>query len=119
MYVLLDEYLRVKEFIPEFDEKLPGIPISKRFPPELVESLIYVEDGTNIAEGYKFNEETGIWEYLEVVDVIANDYKVTLDSRVSALEKENKLLKEQNEALSAQMDFYEECIIEMAEIIYA
>ena len=52
MYVLLDEYLRVREIIPEFDDKLPGVPLSDRFPKSLVDSLVYVEDGTDIAEGY-------------------------------------------------------------------
>jgi hypothetical protein len=35
------------------------------------------------------------------------------------LEAENKLLTEQVAALSEQMDFYEECIIEMAMVVYA
>jgi hypothetical protein len=94
MYVLLDKYLRVKEFIPEFDEKLPGIPISERFPPELVESIVYVEDGTDIAEGYKFNKETGIWEYLKISEEPTITYQNILENRIIDLENENKLLKE-------------------------
>lgn len=35
------------------------------------------------------------------------------------LEAENKLLKEQVSALSEQMDFYEECMVEMAMVVYA
>jgi hypothetical protein len=36
-----------------------------------------------------------------------------------ALRAENKLLKEQVSALSTQADFHEECIVEMANIVYA
>lgn len=35
------------------------------------------------------------------------------------LAKENEMIKAQIQAQSDQMDFYEECIIEMAEIVYA
>ena len=50
----------------------------------------------------------------------------TVDERIDALEKENATLKEEKamqeaqiSALCDQMDFYEECIVEMAEVIYA
>ena len=36
-----------------------------------------------------------------------------------ALKEENKVLKSQVEALSTQSDFYEECLVEMATIVYA
>lgn len=38
---------------------------------------------------------------------------------VEDLQSENKLLKEQVSALSTQADFHEECIVEMANIVYA
>lgn len=37
----------------------------------------------------------------------------------AALRAENKLLKEQVSALSTQAGFHEECIVEMANIVYA
>ena len=47
-------------------------------------------------------------------------------AEVTALKEENASLKEENamqtaqvSALSDQMDFYEECIVEMAEVVYA
>lgn len=43
----------------------------------------------------------------------------TTEDRVSALESENKTLKAQVSAQSEQMDFYEECIAEMASVVYA
>ena len=43
----------------------------------------------------------------------------TTEERVAALEAENKTLKAQVSAQSEQMDFYEECIAEMATVVYA
>lgn len=41
------------------------------------------------------------------------------DERIAALEAEKTMLTAQVSALSDQMDFYEECIVEMAEVVYA
>lgn len=43
----------------------------------------------------------------------------TTDERVTKLENENKLLREQVSAQADQAEFYEECIAEMAAIVYA
>lgn len=43
----------------------------------------------------------------------------SMDARVTKLENENKLLKEQISAQANQAEFYEDCIAEMAEIVYA
>lgn len=43
----------------------------------------------------------------------------TVDERVANLESENKLLKEQVSAQADQAEFYEDCIAEMAAIVYA
>lgn len=43
----------------------------------------------------------------------------TTDERVAALESENAMLKAQVNAQSDQMDFYEDCIAEMATVVYA
>lgn len=43
----------------------------------------------------------------------------TPEERIAQLEGENKTLTAQVEALSGQLDFQEECIVEMANIIYA
>ena len=41
------------------------------------------------------------------------------EERIKALEDDNAMLTAQVSALSDQMDFYEECIVEMAEVVYA
>lgn len=43
----------------------------------------------------------------------------TTEERVAALESENSMLKAQVNAQSDQMDFYEDCIAEMATVVYA
>lgn len=43
----------------------------------------------------------------------------TTDERVAKMEAENKLLREQVSAQADQAEFYEECIAEMAAIVYA
>lgn len=47
------------------------------------------------------------------------DPEPTTEERVAALEDENAMLKAQITAQSDQMDFYEDCIAEMASIVYA
>lgn len=42
-----------------------------------------------------------------------------INERVTALESDNTLLKQQLKAASDQNDFLEDCIAEMAEIVYA
>lgn len=43
----------------------------------------------------------------------------TIDERVTTLEADNYLLKQQLKAASDQNDFLENCIAEMAQIVYA
>lgn len=43
----------------------------------------------------------------------------TTDERVATLESENAMLKAKVNAQSDQMDFYEDCIAEMAAVVYA
>lgn len=43
----------------------------------------------------------------------------TTEERVATLESENAMLRAQVSAQSDQMDFYEDCIAEMAAVVYA
>lgn len=53
-----------------------------------------------------------------VYDALPKTEEISIKSN-SELEAENELLKAQVSALSEQMDFYEECIVEMATVVYA
>ena len=55
----------------------------------------------------------------ELVWVLDSTQTPTTEDRVTELETENKLLTAQIEAQSDQLDFYEDCIAEMASIVYA
>lgn len=51
--------------------------------------------------------------------VVPTPSSPTLNERVTELEGENAMLKAQINAQSEQMDFYEDCIAEMAMVVYA
>lgn len=79
MYLLLDSNKRVKEIIPEFDDRFPGISINERYPSEFVNKLIAVDDSTKVYEGYRYNEETMVWEYANAPTteyVSSSDYTI-------------------------------------------
>ena len=47
------------------------------------------------------------------------DPEPTVDERVTALEAENKLLKEQVKMQSQQQTFLEDCLLEIGDVVYA
>ena len=47
------------------------------------------------------------------------DPEPTVDERVTALEAENKLLKEQVKMQSQQQTFLEDCLLEIGDVLYA
>lgn len=59
------------------------------------------------------------WTPGTIPEVEPDTPEPTTDERVTTLEEENAMLKAQIAAQSDQMDFYEECIVEMAAIVYA
>lgn len=65
MYLLLNDDKRVREIIPESHPAFPGVPIEERYPAALVAKLIHVEDGVEVGEGYRYDEETGAWSYAD------------------------------------------------------
>lgn len=78
------------------------------------EYTVEVPDGEDLQERVAAQKETLLYE------AKANQMsKVTILEETEALQAENKLLKEQVSALSTQADFHEECIVEMANIVYA
>ena len=56
--------------------------------------------------------------YVLVASGLATAPSPTIDERVATLESENDLLKQQIKAASDQNDFLENCIAEMAGIVY-
>lgn len=98
-----------------------GMPIVEELPEGNIFEYRYVVEE---------NAETGelTWEYVHdpLPEPEQPDPEPTQEERIEALEKQNADLKSENtmltaqvSALSDQMDFYEECIVEMAEVVYA
>lgn len=81
MYLLLDENKRVKEIIPDLNPIFPNIPITQRYPADFISKLLHVQDDLKIEEGYKFNEESQTWEYVDppVVYVSSSEEPTQLD----------------------------------------
>ena len=82
------------------------------------------EDGTEVYYASHWEEQDGqivrVWAETDPPEPEPEpDPAPTTDERVVALEAENKTLKAQVSAQSEQMDFYEECIAEMASVVYA
>ena len=71
----------------------------------------YVEVEVNGVRTYR-NASTGVLIYEEVPSQ-------TPTQRIASLEQQNAMLKAQIDAQSSQMDFYEECIVELAGVLYA
>ena len=62
---------------------------------------------------------TEAWEAWKASLPEPTDPAPSTEDRVTALEAENKLLTAQVAAQSDQLDFYEDCIAEMAAVVYA
>lgn len=82
----------------------------------IIENIIVCEDYTTAANfgGIPSYDDAAIGEKYS-----PPPSPPTTDERVTKLENENKLLQEQVSAQADQAEFYEECIAEMAAIVYA
>lgn len=73
---------------------------------------------------YKYEADKAIRRPQEEIDadiaaLPVPEHIPTAEERISNLESENAFLKAQIDAQSEQMDFYEDCIAEMAMVVYA
>ena len=69
-----------------------------------------------LAEDYEFSSKEDCSETLRADWRKANP---SAEHQVNDLLAENKLLRQQVSALTEQQSFYEDCIAEMAEVVYA
>lgn len=58
MYINLNEDNTVREIIPDFDPRLPGFPIEKRYPAAFVENLLHVPDNTEVQQNWVYDPES-------------------------------------------------------------
>lgn len=85
--------------------------------PKIPEGVIAIED-SHLPDGniidYKFIDNKFIYDPLPELEI-----EPSTDEKVTTLENQNVLLMAQIQALSSRNDFLEDCLAEMACIIYA
>ena len=116
----------VGEIIPEENPVFPGVPVTERYSTEFLANCVEVADDTEVVVGY-IKTDTGFepppavdpddGAELEVTD--DGTPEPTLRERVTQLESDNTTLSAQLKASTESNAFLEECIVEMAGVIYA
>ena len=93
----------------------------------------FIEGYRYIPSGKSWKRPDGVVFHGEMItpwktysELAAAQVEYEKEQRIAALEAKNETLASENtmlaaqvSALSDQMDFYEECIVEMAEVVYA
>ena len=84
----------------------------------------FLFDSNGMIPLYKYENEVVVSRTVEEIEedraeIPSPERSLTLDERVTELEAENTMLKAKINAQSEQMDFYEDCIAEMAMVVYA
>lgn len=83
----------------------------------VIENIIIADESFAISIGAKPSyDDARIGELYDESKVVVES---TIDERVDALEAENTLLKAQIQAQTESTDFLEDCIAEMATVVYA
>lgn len=121
IYIINDTVI---EIIPDFDPALPNIPISDRYSAEFLSSCIEIEDSVEVLSGYLYDAETKVFSAPVVPEPPeppepSEPPSPPEPTEIEQLQADNKKLKAQVTALSDNQDFYENCIVEMATIVYA
>lgn len=108
MFYLHLENEVITEILPEFDEvNFPGIPLGMRYDALYVSNCVVVDNIENIKVGMYYDRNT------KQVDSKSKNEKI------DELQKENELLKSEIVSLNNNNATLENCIVEMANIIYA
>ena len=120
-YLYIDEDSTLAEIIPDFDPTFPGIPATKRYATDFLAKCIERTDEQISSEGI----ELGM-----LYDAEADTFKPapepepepeqpTWAERIEALERGNKTLQAQLEASIQSNQMLEDCLVEMAGVVYA
>lgn len=131
-YIYVNDDFSVGAILCGEDPAFPGVPVEERFSADFLAKCVQVSDDTVIENGAKYDPESGTFYVPEPpappsvdekpeqpVNPDAGESQRTYAEKLANLEKENKLLKEQVSAQADQAEFYEDCIAEMAAVVYA
>lgn len=119
------------EVLPEYSEVFPGIHITERYSSEFLSHCIIRTDeqleAEGITTGMLYDAETDTFkeppepepEPEPVPEPEPEPGQPTWTERIEALERENKTLQSQLEASIQSNQMLEDCLVEMAGIVYA
>lgn len=118
----------VCSIIYDVDPLMPGITAKWRYPAGYLNSLVCVPDDTMVCEGQTMDDE-GNWVFPEPpsveenpdqpVDPDAGETQKTYAEKLEALEAENKQLTSKLDAAIQSNQMLEDCLVEMAGVVYA
>lgn len=100
----------VVEVIPEY-----ALPVDKWYGAAFAAQCMEAPD--EVEQHWTYDPKTETWAEPQPEPDL--EPTPTTEERLAALEAENKLLKEQVSAQADQAEFYEDCIAEMATVVYA
>lgn len=131
----------VLEVLTEYNDTFPNIPITKRYSDEFLSDCIECSSDVSAGDyyngnnfigkppsGFRFDKITLSFVEIPIEELSALpkesspdniEAPLTLEERTTALEAENKTLKTQLAASAESTQFVEDCIAEMAAVVYA
>lgn len=130
MYLYINPETQIlMEILPEEEEQFPGIPITERYSQEYLNQCI-IRTPTQINEqsivvGMQYDKEKDSWsvppmpEPEPTPDPEPEPEQPTWAERIEALERGNKTLQAQLEASIQSNQMLEDCLVEMAGVVYA
>ena len=134
MYLYINPETQIlMEILPEEDEQFPGIPITERYSQEYLNQCI-IRTPTQIDEqgiviGMLYDMETDSWSVPPMPKPPSvpepeptpepEPEQPTWAERIEALERGNKTLQAQLEASIQSNQMLEDCLVEMAGVVYA
>lgn len=130
MYLYINPETQIlMEILPEEDEQFPGIPITERYSQEYLNQCI-IRTPTQIEEqgivvGMQYDKEKDSWSVPPMPEPEPEPgpepepEQPTWAERIEALERENKTLQAQLKASTQSSQMLEDCLVEMAGVVYA
>ena len=110
-YILIDESNVVVEIIPEFVQEFPGLAVSQRYPASFVEKLFSVENDAVVELSWVYDASTGEFHEQRPPE------KEPIPAEM--IGDEIRELQAQLKAAIETNTFLEDCLVEMAGVVYA
>lgn len=140
MYIYINEEGYVMAILPEYDDAFPGVHITRRFSATFLAACLIRQSEQlvdTVAVGMKYDADTDSFYEAPVVPLPPDPApepepeptpepepepepgQPTWTERIETLERENKTLQAQLEASIQSNQMLEDCLVEMAGVVYA